>query len=328
MKFYSEFKEERLYDNLKDLLESVRKNRGFDVEEYVSSKVEKINKYMKDYGLNACVVAISGGIDSAVVYALLNEAKRSNGSPISKIVPVFLPVYRSKGATNQEEARNRVEKLLKRYNEKMIEIDLSDVHRQLREVVNKSLGIKGEPWADGQLVSYLRTPTYYYVTSLLTQEGYKPIVCGTTNKDEGAYLGYFGKASDGMVDIQVISDIHKSEVYKVAEYLGVVRDILEAVPSGDMYDNRSDEEVFGAPYDFVELYLHYLNLDEKERNDFVGRLDEESLNQFKRLKKNLDDLHRYNKHKYLGCSPAVHLDIYESRFVGGWKYYVYGDDRK
>jgi len=38
---------------------------------------------------------------------------------------------------------------------------------------------------------------------------------------------------------------------------------------------------------------------------------------------NLENLHNYNKHKYLGCSRAVHLDILESKVKGGWKYYNY-----
>ena len=53
---------------------------------------------------------------------------------------------------------------------------------------------------------------------------------GTTNRDEGAYLGFFGKASDGMVDLQPISDLHKSEVRALATRLGVPAEIVEAAP--------------------------------------------------------------------------------------------------
>ena len=35
------------------------------------------------------------------------------------------------------------------------------------------------------------------------------------------YLAYFCKAGDGVVDLQLISDLHKSEVKKVAKTLGV-----------------------------------------------------------------------------------------------------------
>ncbi|WP_258957573.1 hypothetical protein [Legionella sainthelensi] len=41
------------------------------------------------------------------------------------------------------------------------------------------------------------------------------------NRDEGSYVGFFGKASDAMVDIQLISDLHKSEVKKLALFLNI-----------------------------------------------------------------------------------------------------------
>jgi hypothetical protein len=63
-----------------------------------------------------------------------------------------------------------------------------------------STGIKGTAWASGQLVSYLRTPMLYYQTALLTEQGFRSIACGTTNRDEGSYIGFFGKASDGSID--------------------------------------------------------------------------------------------------------------------------------
>jgi NAD+ synthase (glutamine-hydrolysing) len=93
------------------------------------------------------------------------------------------------------------------------------------------MNVQGKPWAAGQLAPYLRTPTLYYLTSLLTQEGMKAVVCGTTNRDEGAYLGFFGKASDGMVDLQLIADLHKSEVYALGKLLAVPEKILTRTPT-------------------------------------------------------------------------------------------------
>ncbi|WCF11612.1 NAD(+) synthase (plasmid) [Paenibacillus thiaminolyticus] len=320
MKFYSDNKVFELHNDLKKALKSVREARSFDVDGYIAKKVDMLNAYMRRYKLKSCVVAISGGIDSAVVYALISEAKKTKDSPIQKVVPIFLPVYNSAGATNQEEAKKKAEDLINVFGGELKEVDISPVHQLLKSIVDRALDVEGQPWASGQLVSYLRTPAYYYVSSLLNQQGYPPIVCGTTNRDEGAYLGYFGKASDGMVDIQLISDIHKSEVYQVAKHLDVPQSIIKATPTGDMYDNRSDEELFGATYDFVELYLHYLNMEASKQFEFCLNLSEEANEQFLLLKKNIDDLHHYNHHKYLGASPAVHMDVIEGKVKGGWIY--------
>lgn len=88
-----------------------------------------------------------------------------------------------------------------------------------------------------------------------------------------------------------------------------------------MYDNRTDEIVFGASYDFVELYLNYLNMTEEEKNKMICNLNEESKKQFYFYANNLENLHRYNLHKYIAKSPAVHLDLYDSSVKGGWDNY-------
>lgn len=327
MKYYSEEKILNLHPEIHNLLSKVREVRGFSAEDYVEKKTKVLNAYMSRYNLKTCVIAISGGIDSAVVYAIASKAKEQENSPIEKIVPIFLPVYKSEGATNQESARQKADELVRSFaGEPVIEIDISPVHRLLKETVDQSLGVHGEAWASGQLVSYLRTPTYYYVTSLMKEQEKSAIICGTTNRDEGAYLGYFGKASDGMVDVQVISDAHKSEVYAVAEYLGVPASIIGAVPTGDMYDNRSDVEVFGAPYDFVELYISYLGSIRFQQQKMLNSLSESAKSQFDILAKNLEDLHRFNKHKYLSASPAVHLDVIQGQIEGGWQYNNYKGD--
>lgn len=131
-------------------------------------------------------------------------------------------------------------------------------------------------------------------------------------------MGYFGKASDGMVDLQIISDIHKSEVYQLAKILKVPDSTIKAVPTGDMFDHRTDEQVFGTTYDFVELYLHYLTLTKSSKKQIINRLSAPAQKQFQILANRVEALHHYNAHKYLVDSPSVHLDIYFRIVPGGW----------
>lgn len=319
MKFHTEQSLKELHAELKDVLDKLRARRGFDVEKFVKAKSHILNNYLRKAKLKSCVVAVSGGIDSAVTLALVDYASKQAGSPIERIVPITLPVFKSEFTTNQEGATDRGQELIDKLGLKTYKIDLTKSFLALKEAVDGSLGIVGEPWAAGQLVSYTRTPAYYYVTSLLSQSGQPGVVCGTTNRDEGCYLGYFGKASDGMVDVQIISDLHKSEVRKVASYLNVPKSILEIVPTGDMFDGRVDEEVFGASYDFVEMFLLLKSLEsDLDRNSYLENLSKEAQEQYEVLSGRLEDLHRYNGHKYIGKSPAVHLDVLESGVPGGW----------
>ena len=213
MKVYNEQSDKNLSEQLKEIQKEIRKKRNFNPKEYIEQKSNLLNEYMNKYGLKACVIAISGGIDSAVVLGIVKKASEQTNSPIKKIVPMLLPILKSTGVTNQNEATNRGKELCEKLDLKPYIIDLTSVNNEIRKSLEPVIEIKGEDWAIGQLGPYSRTPVLYYTTSLLNQEGFGAIICGTTNKDEGAYLGYVGKASDGMVDVQVISDIHKSAVY-------------------------------------------------------------------------------------------------------------------
>lgn len=321
MKVYNQQPDEKLSMEILNHLTKIRKDKSFSAKEYVSQKGKLLNQYMKKSGLNTCVVAISGGVDSAVVLAILEYAMRMNSSPIKKIMPLLLPISGSSGVTNQDDATKRGIELCEALHIKPYIIDLTNINVVVRNSVESVEEMCGGNWAVGQLGPYTRTPVLYYTTSLLNQYGYRPILCGTTNRDEGAYLGYVGKASDGMVDVQVISDIHKSEVYAVANELNVPKSIITVPPSGDMYDNRTDETVFGASYDFVELYLNYLNLEKIEQDKFRESLSEHAKVQFDFFAKNLENLHRYNAHKYIAKSPAVHLDLWDSSVKNGWDNY-------
>jgi hypothetical protein len=73
--------------------------------------------------------------------------------------------------------------------------------------------------------------------------------------------------------------------------------------------------VFGAPYDFVELYLCHLCAGFR----IPAAWPDEAQRQYVRLAANLEELHRFNAHKYLVGSPAVHLDVLESAVPGGWR---------
>ncbi len=321
MKVYNVQSDMKLNEQLKHCLEEIRRRKNFNVKNYIKEKCELLNTYMRRCKLKACVIAVSGGVDSSVVLALVNHASKMPKSPIKRIVPLLLPIVNSCGVTNQEEATKRGEELCEYLKLNPYIIDLSEINTKIQECLEPVLNIQGKSWAIGQLGPYSRTPILYYTTSLLNQEGLPAIICGTTNRDEGAYLGYVGKASDGMVDVQLISDLHKSEVYKVAEFFNLPKSIINVVPSGDMYDYRTDEMVFGASYDFVELYLNYLNFSDKKKDKFLEKLNDETKKQFLFYANNLENLHSYNRHKYMSKSPAVHLDLWNSSCKGGWDNY-------
>ncbi|MDM7999875.1 MAG: NAD(+) synthase [Dehalococcoidia bacterium] len=94
-----------------------------------------------------------------------------------------------------------------------------------------------------------------YLYFFAERENY--LVCGTTNRSE-AIQGFFVQYGDGGVDIEPLQHLYKSQVYQIAEYLGVNREIIDRAPSPDTYSlGVTDQEFyFRMPYQTLDLLLY------------------------------------------------------------------------
>jgi NAD+ synthase len=85
-------------------------------------------------------------------------------------------------------------------------------------------------------------------------------VIGTPNRLEYDQ-GFFVKNGDGAADIKPIVHLYKSQVYAIAQYLGLPADIAAAPPTTDTYSlsQGQDEFYFALPYREMDLALWALN---------------------------------------------------------------------
>jgi len=284
----------RLHPDIKQKLLEYRARRAFDAKDWIQKKCTAFNNYMKTCGLKAACVSVSGGVDSAVTLALMAHAKSLPDSPLQRILAISQPIHSS------DWARNRAEEACKALGVEMIVVDQSQINVQLQSLVEGAVGVEGKDFARGQLRSYMRTPVNYYVAQLLSQQGLGCVVMGTGNQDEDGYLGYFCKAGDGVVDVQLIADLHKSEVFAVGAALGVPASTLSAPPSADLWQGQTDEEELGFPYDFVELFTgDYLKRSDEDKVVFKKSLSPEGLKQFEHWAAEAEQVHRRNRHKFV-----------------------------
>lgn len=305
---------------LQDLLSILRSRRGFNAAACLNAKANLINNYFRGNGLNAAVFGLSGGVDSAVVAAVLAHAMHQPDSPIKRVVALIVPID-AIGSSGQDAAVTRAKEVVEVLGIESWTCDMSTPQVMARQVLQDASGVWMSQWSCGQMLSIMRTPLFYGAAAVLQQEGFRSLVVGTTNRDEGAYIGFFGKASDGMVDLQFLSDLHKSEVYALAELLGIPLSVINEKPRGDVWDGRTDEEMIGAPYDFLEFYqlLKCAPIDLAfEAFKAIDRLNGEAMDQFTMWSSVIEALHTTNAHKYRVGSPAVHLDVYERSVPAGW----------
>jgi NAD+ synthase (glutamine-hydrolysing) len=179
----------------------------------------------------------------------------------------------------------------------VVTVDQSDEETTLHTKVETAVGIDGERFARGQLRSYMRTPVAYFAAQLMAQSGLPTIVLGTGNFDEDGYLCYFCKAGDGVVDVQLMADLHKSEVFMVGRELNVPSSILEAAPSADLWPGQTDEEELGMPYTFIEVFTEWMKMPEDEQEELLKDFSPEAKEQWDSMAEEARSIHRRNRHK-------------------------------
>ena len=126
------------------------------------------------------------------------------------------------------------------------------------------------------------------------------IVVGTGNKVEDFGVGFFTKYGDGGVDISPIADMYKSEVYLLADSLGIIQEIQEAAPTDGLWsDGRTDEDQIGATYDELEWAMNEIDNPsaEKELNERLAEVMRIylKLNSMNSHKMNPIPIFKYNK---------------------------------
>lgn len=189
---------------------------------------------------NGCV-GLSGGIDSAVVFALSCRA-------FPETVAVLMPCHSSSDSVNRAREVLRSQALLG-YACRGITIPLETA---FESIVNEVTAAEGHDtrFCQGSLRSCLRAPVLDYVSKCNDA-----LVYGTGNRDEDEIFRYYQKRGDGAVDNNVIVGLHKSEVKQLAAHLGLPQSVIAAVPSADLWGagvEQTDEGELGITYDEIE----------------------------------------------------------------------------
>jgi NAD+ synthase len=85
-------------------------------------------------------------------------------------------------------------------------------------------------------------------------------VIGSANRLEYDQ-GFFVKNGDGSADLKPIAHLYKTQVYQIAEHLGIPDEIRRRLPTTDTYglEQSQEEFYFSMPYDKMDLCLHAKN---------------------------------------------------------------------
>ena len=111
--------------------------------------------------------------------------------------------------------------------------------------------------ASSNLKQRLRMTTLYYHA-----EKRNWAVIGTGNKDEHEQ-GFFVKYGDGGADLKPLAHLFKIQVYQLAEYLKVPREIIDRTPTTDTYSAEVTQEEFFFGLDFYKMDMLWYAMEHK-----------------------------------------------------------------
>ena len=232
-----------------------------NTEKVTKHIVNWLKNYAEKAKINGFVIGVSGGIDSAVTSTLCAKT----GFPT---LCLEMPIHQAESQVSR--ALDHVNWLQKNFdNVSMTQVNLTPVFDSL---VASLPSVKDE---QDRFMSLANTRARLRMTSLYYFAGLNNyLVAGTGNKVEDFGVGFYTKYGDGGVDLSPIADLMKSEVYQIAKFLGINKDIIVAKPTDGLWgDDRTDEDQIGASYDELEWAMNMQN-QQKRVSDFSGRKKE------------------------------------------------------
>ena len=95
------------------------------------------------------------------------------------------------------------------------------------------------------------------------------VVIGTPNKHE-VEQGFFVKYGDGAADLMPIGNLYKTQVYQLAEFLGIPDEIIKRIPTSDTYSAEQSQEEFFFQFPYEELDLFWYGFENGFLPEEVG----------------------------------------------------------
>ena len=182
------------------------------------------------------IFGLSGGIDSAVIAYLCNNAIKE------KTLAVIMPDSKISPESETNDALKIVDSLGIDY--KLL--DINSIHKEFNMV------LEPEDKALGNLRARIRMNILYYYANLKNL-----VVLGSSDKSE-FNIGYFTKFGDGAADTLPIVSLYKTQVRELAKHLGIDEKIITKKSSPHLWPNHEAEHEIGVEYEQIDAILYCL----------------------------------------------------------------------
>ncbi|MFA5831726.1 MAG: NAD(+) synthase [Candidatus Paceibacterota bacterium] len=250
------------------------------LEQYL---IEKAREY--GAGCEKVFVAVSGGIDSALVAAILVRAFGHEN---------VIGLYRDIKSNPKHLADAML--LERALGFRLIRLDLNEEYDSIIAKTKAEFDRLGLDWADEMteeaaktgtansyesLKSRFMTPIAGFVSKMI--DNGRGRIFGTGNGEEDGLLRFFDKYGDGAVDNNLLAGLTKAEVRSLARPLGVPERIITKMPSADLQGNgdiHNDEDALSgfAKARGYDIRISYGSPDGSEEGNVAWAMKEDLKN--------------------------------------------------
>ena len=213
-----------------------------DVDSVIAQMERFVHREIRAAGFDKAVVALSGGIDSAVVATVAALAMGPDN-----VLAVMLP-YKTSTPGSRTDAGD----LNDRLGLEALEIDITPMVDSFASMRPAAGALRM-----GNVMARCRMIVAYDVSAEIGA-----LVVGTSNRTE-TLLGYGTLFGDAAWAINPIGQLYKTQLRQVAAELDIPEAILSKPPSADLWVGQSDEEELGISYDDADMILHLLQDEER-----------------------------------------------------------------
>ncbi len=194
-------------------------------------------------GLRKVVVGLSGGVDSAVSAAIAARALEP-----ADVLAVMMPYH-----TSSPDSLSDAEAVVAAIG---IEAAKFDISPQVDAYF--AADAEADSLRRGNKMARERMSVLYDRSAAVAG-----LVLGTSNKTE-LLLGYGTLFGDMASALNPIGDLYKTQVWGLAEHLGLPSSVVSKAPSADLWAGQTDEQDLGFGYAEVDRLLYWM-IDERCR---------------------------------------------------------------
>lgn len=213
--------------------------------EVLKALIFGLQEYSQKSGFNKFLVALSGGMDSALVLAIVKLALKTNQS----VEAMYMPSMHSSSVSTELS-----ELMCKRLGIPLTYLPIKFLHSAVKNAFTQTFPQPFQGLTDENVQSRLRGLLLYTRSN---QTG--AMVINTSNKSELA-VGYSTQYGDSVGAISLLGDLYKTEVYLLGNYINkhfgmlIPEAIIDRGPSAELRENQLDQDSL-PPYERLDPIL-------------------------------------------------------------------------